>query len=55
MKKYDSNGVADGKLDLEEFRKYILDTTVAQDVEHPDRAFNRVIIKFTELVENTQS
>ena len=55
VSRYDKKGVQDGKLDLDEFRRFILDITIGQDVDHPDRAFNRVIVKFTELIENTRS
>jgi len=54
LQKYDNVGTADKKLDLVEFTRFVLDTTVSEDLDHPDRAFNRVIVKFTELINNTR-
>jgi len=47
-------GKSDGKLDKKEFANFILDVTVGESFERPDWAFNRVVLKFTELIKNTR-
>merc|ERR1712070_562043 len=54
MKQFDQEG-GDQKLSLAEFKDYILFETVAEDAEHPEKAFNGVILKFTEILQTNKN
>lgn len=47
--KYDTNE-SDSQLNLEEFKLYVLDSTISENPDAPGAEFNRLIVMFTKIL-----
>jgi len=47
--KYDTNE-SDSQLNLEEFKLYVLDSTISENLDAPGAEFNRLIVMFTKIL-----